>query len=169
MDTVAKMPGAVLDVIGSGWWEAQLREYAERIGVASRVRFRGQVTEDYKHALLALADVHLMPSRKEGWGLAVMEAAQHGVPTVGYSFGLRDSVIPGQTGVLVDTEEEFVRAVRELVADANLRRQLGENARELAAHYSWEKTGCAFEELLTQTARATAGSQKAWTDQQPEH
>ncbi|NTS21762.1 glycosyltransferase, partial [Bacteroides fragilis] len=69
---------------------------------------------DYKHALLALADVHLMPSRKEGWGLAVMEAAQHGVPTVGYSFGLRDSVIPGQTGVLVDTEKEFVRAVREL-------------------------------------------------------
>lgn len=169
MDTVAKMPGAVLDVIGSGWWEAQLREYAERIGVASRVRFRGQVTEDYKHALLALADVHLMPSRKEGWGLAVMEAAQHGVPTVGYSFGLRDSVIPGQTGVLVDTEEEFVRAVRELVADANLRRQLGENARELAAHYSWEKTGRAFEKLLTQTARVTAGSQKAWTDQQPEH
>ena len=71
--------------------------------------------------------------------------------------------------MLVDTEEEFVRAVRELVADANLRRQLGENARELAAHYSWEKTGRAFEKLLTQTARVTAGSQKAWTDQQPEH
>ena len=63
------------------------------------MRFRGQVTEDYKHALLARADALLMPSRKEGWGLAVMEAAQHGVPTVGYTFGLRDSVINGKTGM----------------------------------------------------------------------
>ena len=44
-----------------------------------------------------------MPSRKEGWGLAVIEAAQHGVPTVGYrsSAGLTDSIIDGVTGVLV--------------------------------------------------------------------
>ncbi|MCF8712852.1 glycosyltransferase family 4 protein, partial [Corynebacterium parakroppenstedtii] len=71
MDTVAQTPGAVLDVIGSGWWEANLRAYAEEHGVSDRVRFRGQVTEDYKHALLARADALLMPSRKEGWGLAV--------------------------------------------------------------------------------------------------
>ncbi|XOJ09493.1 glycosyltransferase family 4 protein [Corynebacterium striatum] len=148
MDTVARMPGAVLDVIGSGWWEAQLREYAACIGVAERVRFRGQVTEDYKHALLALADVHLMPSRKEGWGLAVMEAAQHGVPTVGYTFGLRDSVVSRETGVLVDTEDEFAHAVQKLVEDPDERRRLGENARQLAARYSWEKTGQAFEKLL---------------------
>ena len=68
MDTVAQTPGAVLDVIGSGWWEANLRAYAEEHGVSDRVRFRGQVTEDYKHALLARADALLMPSRKEGVG-----------------------------------------------------------------------------------------------------
>ncbi len=46
----------------------------------------------------------LLPSRKEGWGLAVVEAAQHGVPTIGYrsSGGLSDSIVDGVTGILVD-------------------------------------------------------------------
>ena len=148
MDTVAQTPGAVLDVIGSGWWEANLRAYAEEYGVSDRVRFRGQVTEDYKHALLARADALLMPSRKEGWGLAVMEAAQHGVPTVGYTFGLRDSVINGKTGILVEREEDFVAATKQLLADTPLRRTLGSNARDFAASFSWEKTGEQFAELL---------------------
>ena len=153
MDTVARIPGALLDVIGSGWWESHLREYARAHGVEDRVRFRGQVTEDYKHALLARADVHLMPSRKEGWGLAVMEAAQHGVPTVGYAFGLQDSVIDGETGLLVQREAELTQAVRELVEDAALRARLGDAARALAATFSWEATGARFEELLQAEAR----------------
>ncbi|WP_293771870.1 glycosyltransferase family 4 protein [uncultured Corynebacterium sp.] len=149
MDTVAQIPGSVLDVIGSGWWEANLRDYAEQHGITDRVRFRGQVTEDYKHALLERADVHLMPSQMEGWGLAVMEAAQHGVPTVGYRFGLRDSVKDGETGLLVDDVAGLVAATRTLIEDSELRRRLGANARQFAAGFSWERTGQAWEELLT--------------------
>lgn len=159
MDTVAKIPGAVLDIIGSGWWEHQLRAYAQRRGVAARVTFHGQVTEDYKHALLARADVHLMPSAKEGWGLAVMEAAQHGVPTVGYAFGLRDSVIDGETGLLVNSERDYIAAVQHLVANPQLRAQLGAEACRFAAQFSWDTTGARFAELLA--AAAKGGSAKA--------
>ncbi|WP_165243139.1 glycosyltransferase family 4 protein [Corynebacterium lizhenjunii] len=148
IDTVAQIPGSVLDVIGSGWWEAQLRQYARSHGIADRVRFRGQVTEDYKHALLARADVHLMPSRKEGWGLAVMEAAQHGVPTVGYTFGLRDSVLHGRTGMLVADQAELVAATAQLLADAPLRHRLGQAAQQFSAQFSWESTGQRWEQLL---------------------
>lgn len=148
IDTVAAIPGSVLDVIGSGWWEAKLREYAEVRGIGKRVRFRGQVTEDYKHALLDRADIHLMPSRMEGWGLAVMEAAQHGVPTIGYRFGLRDSVVDGRTGLLVDGPAELADATRGLIADPHRRHALGEAAREFAARFSWETTGRRWEELL---------------------
>ena len=54
--------------------------------------------------------VHVLPSRKEGWGLAVIEAAQHAVPTIGYrsSGGLTDSIVDGVTGVLVDDHAELV-------------------------------------------------------------
>lgn len=148
MDTVAHIPNAGLDVVGAGWWESNLREYAATHGVADRVTFHGQVSEVYKHALLARADAHLMPSRKEGWGLAVMEAAQHGVPTVGYTFGLRDSVVNGETGLLVDTEDEFVAAVERLIGAPEYRAELGAAARELAGQFSWEKTGRRFATLL---------------------
>ena len=153
IDVVGRCPGALLDVIGTGWWEHELREYAENQGFSDRVIFHGQVTEDYKHALLERADIHLMPSRKEGWGLAVMEAAQHGVPTVGYSFGLRDSVIDGRTGLLVDAPSELATATQSLIDDPDHRRRLGAQARDNAADYSWETTGQRFADLLAKIAK----------------
>ncbi|MDD7582947.1 glycosyltransferase family 4 protein [Corynebacterium sp. 32222D000AT] len=156
MDTVAQIPEAVLDIVGSGWWEHSLREYAEKLGLGERVRFRGQVTEDYKHALLAQADLHLMPSRKEGWGLAVMEAAQHRVPTVGYSFGLRDSVHDQATGRLVETPAQLLQATRELIADPAERDRLGAGAQEFAAQFSWETTGRRFMDLLARVTGKTS-------------
>ncbi|MCZ9309622.1 glycosyltransferase family 4 protein [Corynebacterium uberis] len=156
MDVVAQLPGVVLDVVGSGWWEDRLRSYARRRGVADRVVFHGQVDEATKHALLARAAVHVMPSRKEGWGLAVVEAAQHGVPTVGYysSGGLRDSVVDGVTGLLVDTPEQLAAQVSRLLIDAPLRHRLGRAARSRAASYSWRDTGAAWEDLLSARVRA---------------
>lgn len=148
IDTVALLSDATLDVIGTGWWESELHAYARERGVMDKVVFHGQVTEDYKHALLARADIHLMPSRKEGWGLAVMEAAQHGVPTIGYSFGLRDSVQDEKTGLLVENEQEFLEATKQLIQDESLRRRLGQAAKEFAASFSWDSTGARFEQLL---------------------
>src|SRR5699024_6216233 len=85
---------------------------------------------------------------KEGWGLAVMEAAQHGVPTVGYSFGLRDSVLHNKTGLLVNDEKEFAEATQRLIRDSGLREKLGQAAKDFALGFSWDSTGARFEELL---------------------
>lgn len=156
IDVVAAVEGIHLDVVGSGWWEDQLREYAHELGVEDRITFHGQVAEDHKHALLRRAVIHLMPSRKEGWGLAVVEAAQHGVPTIGYrsSGGLRDSIIDGRTGVLVDSKAELIAAVRRLLIDAPFRTDLGRRAAERAGSFSWDTAGEQFEELLSALAPA---------------
>ncbi|WPF65995.1 MULTISPECIES: glycosyltransferase family 4 protein [unclassified Corynebacterium] len=152
--------GVILDVLGSGWWNAQLREYAERRGLGEAVVFHGQVSEDYKHAQLARAALHLMPSRKEGWGLAVMEAAQHGVPTVGYrsAGGLQDSIDHARTGMLVENPAELTVVVRDLLDDAPARHRLGEAARRKATAFSWREAGVRFEALLQEVA---ADGQKA--------
>lgn len=163
IDAVAALapdyPHAVLDVIGSGWWSDELLAYAGERGVADRVIFHGQVSEEEKHLILARACVHVMPSRKEGWGLAVIEAAQHGVPTVGYgsSAGLRDSVVDGVTGMLADDPAGLVAAVRRIVDEPDLRAFLGDEARRRAETFSWDATARAVEQVLCDAARAGRG------------
>ncbi|MDU0479124.1 glycosyltransferase family 4 protein [Staphylococcus chromogenes] len=157
MDVVAALAPSHdvhLDVVGSGWWEDRLRAYALELGVARRVHFHGQVSELRKHEILARAALHLMPSRKEGWGLAVIEAGQHSVPTVGYrsSAGLRDSVHDGVTGVLVDSKAELIDATTDLIRHAARRTELGRAAQARSAEFSWESTGAEFAALLERVA-----------------
>ncbi|NDK88918.1 glycosyltransferase family 4 protein [Gordonia desulfuricans] len=141
-----------LDVIGGGWWSDELISRARDLGVDEAVDFHGHVTETVKHQILARARVHLMPSRKEGWGLAVMEAAQHGVPTIGYrsSVGLMDSVEDGKTGLLVDGIDEFTSAARKLIDNPDEASRLGDAAHRKSQRYSW---GATADEMLSVFAR----------------
>ncbi|MFJ9368508.1 glycosyltransferase family 4 protein [Nocardia sp. NPDC101769] len=150
-----RIPGLHLDVIGDGWWAPNLRVHARELGIADAVTFHGHVDEDEKHRLLGRAWVHVLPSRKEGWGLAVIEAAQHGVPTVGYrsSRGLTDSIVDGVTGLLVDDPAQLVEAVGELLGDRESRMVLGEKARVRAREFSWEQTGNGVYEVLSAVTR----------------
>ncbi|MCS4532141.1 glycosyltransferase family 4 protein [Corynebacterium sp. ES2730-CONJ] len=147
---MCKQPTAILDIVGSGWWEDNLRAYAQSLNVYDRVVFHGHVSEERKHALLERADLHLMPSRKEGWGIAVVEAAQHGVPTIGYSSsgGLRDSIDHGKSGMLVDTSEQMATMVGDLLRDPTQIARLGDYARHKVQGYSWDETGRAFLDLI---------------------
>lgn len=141
-----------LDVIGDGWWSTQLRSAAHDLGVTEAVTFHGHVDEREKHEILARARVHLMPSRKEGWGLAVIEAAQHRVPTIGYrsATGLAESIAHGTTGLLVEGPEELVTATTALVDDPILAQTLGAAAAAKARRYSWDATGAAMLDLLSE-------------------
>lgn len=159
LDAVARLrtriPGLHLDVIGGGWWADNLRAHAHNLDIADAVTFHGHVDERRKHELLAHAWVHVLPSRKEGWGLAVIEAAQHGVPTIGYrsSRGLTDSIVDGVTGVLVDDVTQLATATGELLTDPAARTVMGEKARARAREFSWEQTGNGVYEVLAAAAR----------------
>ena len=94
--------------------------------------------------------VHVLPSRKEGWGLAVVEAAQHAVPTIGYrsSGGLSDSIVDGVTGMLVDNRAELVDRLEQLLCDPVLRDQLGAKAQARSAEFSWTQSADAMRTVL---------------------
>ncbi|MBF6328976.1 glycosyltransferase family 4 protein [Nocardia transvalensis] len=151
----ARVPGLHLDVIGDGWWAENLKDRARHLDIADAVTFHGHVDECRKHELLSRAWVHVLPSRKEGWGLAVIEAAQHGVPTVGYrsSRGLTDSIVDGVTGMLVDDAEQLTEAVGELLISAEARTVMGEKARARAREFSWEQTANGVYEVLAAAER----------------
>jgi glycosyltransferase involved in cell wall biosynthesis len=94
--------------------------------------------------------VHVLPSRKEGWALAVTEAAQHAVPTIGYrsSGGLTDSIVDGVTGLLVDDHAELVSCLAQLLSDDVQREQLGVKAQVRSGEFSWSQSADAMRVVL---------------------
>ena len=154
LDAVAalrtRVPGLQLDVIGGGWWADRLISRAAELGIADAVTFHGHIDDTAKHTVLQQSWVHVLPSRKEGWGLAVVEAAQHGVPTIGYrgSGGLTDSVIDGVTGILVDDHRELVGALERLLDDRVLREELGAKAAARSREFSWRQSASAMRGVL---------------------
>jgi glycosyltransferase involved in cell wall biosynthesis len=146
----SRAQGLHLDIVGDGWWHQRLVEHAARLGITDAVTFHGRVDDVTKHHVVQRAWVHLLPSRKEGWGLAVIEAGQHGVPTVGYrsSGGLADSIIDGVTGVLVDDHQELISRLEQLLRDPVLRDQLGGKAQARSTEFSWQQSSEAMREVL---------------------
>jgi glycosyltransferase involved in cell wall biosynthesis len=146
----SSIPGLHLDIVGGGWWWRRLVDYAARLGISDAVTFHGHVDDITKHHVMQQSWVHLLPSRKEGWGLAVIETAQHAVPTIGYrsSGGLADSIVDGVTGVLVDSHAELVNRLQQLLADPVLRDQLGAKAQARSAEFSWRQGADAMRTVL---------------------
>jgi glycosyltransferase involved in cell wall biosynthesis len=101
----------------------------------------GFVPHDELHRLYARAAVVACPSRREGFGVACLEAMAHGRPVVATDVGgLRDLVVDGETGLVVPPRDpEALRsALERLLADRELRRRLGRAGRRRARErFSW--------------------------------
>ena len=135
-----EFPGLRLEVVGSGWWEGNLHEYAAARCAGDTVVFRGHVGEEEKHEIYERAWVLALPSLKEGWGLVVGEAGMHATPTVAYrsAGGTMESVAAGVSGLLVDDRDELTAALRSLILDEALRASLGDGARAMSHAFTWE-------------------------------
>ena len=103
---------------------------------------RGFVRHDELQSLYARAAVVACPSRREGFGVACLEAMAHGRPVVATDVGgLRDLVVDGETGILVPARDPVAlrAALERLLADPELRRRLGSAGRERARErFSWD-------------------------------
>src|SRR4051812_16443394 len=135
----AEFPDLRLHVVGGGWWEGNLHEYAARQGAGDTVVFEGHVEDRRKHEVYEQAWVLALPSLKEGWGLVVGEAGMHETPAVAYrsAGGTRESIEDGVSGILVDSQADLTDALREVLRDRALRAQLSKGAREVSDTFTW--------------------------------
>lgn len=142
-----------LNIIGDGWWREKLETYAVECEVSDQVLFHGFTDERSKHELLAQSWAMALPSLKEGWGIAILEAASHGVPTVAYrsAGGTTESIIDGVTGILADSPHELASAVRAIIEDNDLRSAMASAAVDHARSFTWEASARRFSAIIEST------------------
>ncbi len=154
---LGRCPEARLVVAGDGDQALYLQRTARYLGVASHVDFAGWQGTDALVALYQRADVVVVPSRYEPFGLVALEAMACGRPVVASGTGgLAEIVADGETGYLVPPEDELRLAQRvvQLLLDHDTAARLGMAARRWAESYGWDSIAARTEQIYGQIADA---------------
>jgi N-acetyl-alpha-D-glucosaminyl L-malate synthase BshA len=130
---VRKRVPSKLVMVGDGPEKAGAEQQVRDLGLERDVLFLGN--QDFMEELLPLADVFLLPSSSESFGLVALEAMSAAVPVVASNAGgLPEVVDHGGTGFLHDPTHEtgYVTSILRLLQNESLRRTMGRRARKVA-------------------------------------
>ncbi len=139
-----------LDLVGAPRdpeFAAMLRAMAHQPSLAGRVTFRGAFPDTAMSAHYAAADLFVLPSRHEGFGMALAEAMAHGLPIVSCRAGAIPDTVPEAAGLLVPPGDAaaLATALRLCMTDRERRIRYGLAARRVAGQLlSWNAAGCKF-------------------------
>ena len=132
IDALSDLPSDVsLIIIGDGPLQSALQKQAVKVGVAKRMIWTGFVTEERKFQYLAAADVYVLSSLHEGFGIVIQEAMQVALPIIATNHGGQvDLIDDGRTGLLVPPADAgaLADAVRRLYDEPALREELARQA-----------------------------------------
>lgn len=143
---LAHLPEARLVIAGEGPQLASLKAQAENIGVASRVRFAGQLRHEALIDVYNAADVLVLASTREGWPNVLLEAMACGTPAVAADAGgAREVIREPAAGRVLDarTPDAAAAAIRDVLAATD--RQA---TRAYAERHSWDETSDGLEALF---------------------
>lgn len=127
-------------ICGNGPSKKFYKEIITDMGIDAYVTLVGNV--DNIATEYAAADIFVLPSRYEGFPLALVEAQSFSLPAVGFAActGVNEIIVHGETGLLVPqmTAESLAEGMRTLMSDESMRQRMGWRARELSARYDAE-------------------------------
>jgi glycosyltransferase involved in cell wall biosynthesis len=156
IDALPHAPGIVLAIAGDGTLAGELRARAQSAGVAERVRFLGNQTQDGVAEWLMAADIAVVPSVRDDSGNVdglpnvVLEALASGTPLITTLAGGIGAVVEdGKTALVVPERDvaAIAAALVRLQADERSRAGLGDAARALVeARFGWSRVAERFEE-----------------------
>lgn len=131
-------------VVGKGevLYGNRIRKLVSKLDLDEKIKFWGFVNEEKKFKLLRRAHILIHPSRREGWGQVVIEAAAMGTPTVGYRVaGLRNSILDGKTGLLSEVNiDDLTNKIIGLANDNKLYEKFQNNCIKWARQFTWNKS-----------------------------
>ncbi len=153
-ELIERVPGTRFLVAGSGTHEHELKKQATELGLMEHGTFLGWIGDDVLHLLYRIADVCVVPSIYEPFGLVALEAMASGCPCiVADTGGLREVVPHGEVGLRFRTRdpEALGGMVERVLTDAELREGLIAEATEHVLRFDWSdvarRTAAVYGEL----------------------
>ena len=137
-------PNIVYICIGYGEEEDNIKNLVKELDLSSQVMFFKDISVDLKNSLIAKSDIFVMPSIKhkssvEGFGIAYIEAAQYGVPSLGgVDGGAADAIQHDKTGLICDGNnlDEIYSSLNSMIENKKYL-HFGKNAKELSFKFDW--------------------------------
>ncbi len=146
-DLKFEFPNLVYLIAGKGPYLEEIIKYVKKLSLEDHVIFLGWITEPEKSLILKNSEIFAMTPTTvgesvEGFGMAFIDAAFHGIPSVGSrSGGISDAIIENETGLLAEAgnQLEITKKLKELLENVELRNKLGRRGKEIAEQqYSWD-------------------------------
>ena len=148
-------PDIVYICIGYGDEEQNLKELVEKLDLSTQVMFFKDITDDLKNSLIAKSDIFVMPSiiyktSVEGFGIAYVEAAQYGVPSLGgKDGGASDAIEHNKTGLICDGNnlDDIYSSLNSMIENKKYL-EFGKNAKEYVSKFQWKKILEEYKKIL---------------------
>ena len=148
-------PDIVYTCIGTGDDEENLKKLVIELKLEDQINFLKDVPSDFKNALVAKSHIFIMPSiihkkSVEGFGIAFVEAAQYGIPSIGgKDGGASDAIIHEKTGLICDGNnlDEIYSSIDDLFKN-NKYLEYGKAAKENSQNFLWEKIIESYKRIL---------------------
>jgi glycogen synthase len=166
-EVIERVPGTRFVVAGSGTHELELRRQADDLGLMEQGTFLGWIGDDVLHSLYPIADICVVPSIYEPFGLVALEAMASGCPCiVADTGGLREVVPHEEAGLRFrarDPEALAEMAVR-VLDDERLGKRLVSEGLEHIRRFDWadvaERTVAVYDELVEDVAEASRAAMR---------
>ena len=141
--------------VGYGEEEENIKNIVKELDLEAQVMFFKDISDDLKNALIAKSDIFVMPSiihkkSVEGFGIAYVEAAQYGIPSLGgKDGGASDAIQHNKTGMICDGNnlDEIYASLNSMIENKRYL-ELGKNAKEYVSKFNWEKIILEYKKIL---------------------
>ncbi len=149
-------PDIVYICIGYGDEEENLKNLVKELDLVGQVMFFKDITNDLKNALIAKSNVFVMPSvihktSVEGFGIAYVEAAQYGIPSIGgKDGGAADAIEHEKTGLICDGNNlDDVYSSLNSILENKKYLEYGKYAKEFVTKFQWSKIIQEYKKILS--------------------
>ena len=161
-EVAQKCPEIHLTVVGDGPLREELELQAVDLGIADLVTFTGVVSETEKVAHLWRAELFVMPSTQEGFGMVLLEAMACGLPIAAFDLPVFHEILGESSGRFAPVRDTSALAAHivDLLKDDLLREKMSAFNREYVKMFGWEDAVDALEGVLNEVLREVSRSSK---------